>query len=80
MQASNATTPSSGVSCSQVAVIQAVRPTKLPIDEFYEGLEKRDQTVDAGIALTYQGQWGKIRVDWLTDILDRHNGQEVELA
>ena len=50
------------------------------IDEFYEGLEKREQTTDAGIALTFQGQWGKIRVDWLTDVLDRHNGQEAELA
>ena len=47
---------------------------------FYEGLEERKQTLDAGIELGIRRGWGEIKLDWVTDTLDRHNGQEVRFA
>ena len=47
---------------------------------FYEGLEKREQSLDAGIELGLKQNWGEIKLDWVTDTLDRHNGQEVRIA
>jgi MipA family protein len=47
---------------------------------FYEGLEKREQSLDAGIELGIKQDWGEIKLDWVTDTLDRHNGQEVRIA
>lgn len=44
---------------------------------FYEGLEERKQTLDAGIELGIRRGWGEIKLDWVTDTLDRHDGQEV---
>ena len=47
---------------------------------FYEGLEKRRQTLDAGIEFGLRQNWGEIKLDWVTDTLDRHNGQEVRFS
>ena len=47
---------------------------------FYEGLEERKQTLDAGIELGLKQKWGEIKLDWVTDTLDRHNGQEVRFS
>ncbi|MEJ2514662.1 MAG: MipA/OmpV family protein [Gammaproteobacteria bacterium] len=43
---------------------------------FYEGIGEREQTVDAGLELVLRQDWGILTLDWLTDALDRHNGQE----
>ncbi len=47
---------------------------------FYEGMEKRRQTVDAGVELGITQNWGELKLDWVTDTLDRHNGQEVRAS
>ncbi len=47
---------------------------------FYEGLEERKQSLDAGIELGLKQNWGELKLDWVTDTLDRHNGQEVRFS
>ena len=47
---------------------------------YYEGLEERKQTVDAGFQLGLTQSWGDLKLSWITDTLNRHNGQEVELS
>ena len=49
-------------------------------NEYYEGLTDRDQTVDAGLQIVTRRNWGDIDVSWVNDMLDRHNGQEVQLS
>ncbi len=49
-------------------------------NEFYEGIDERKQTLDAGIQVLSSRPWGDLRLSWITDTLDRHNGQEVELS
>lgn len=41
---------------------------------FYEGLEKREQSLDAGIELGLKQNWGELKLDWVADTLNRHNG------
>ncbi len=50
------------------------------INEYYAGLEKREQTLDAGIEFGIKQNWGETRLDWVTDTLNRHNGQEVRFS
>lgn len=47
---------------------------------YYDGLDQREQTVDGGISFTYQGSFGRIKFDWVTDLLDEHNGEEIDLT
>ncbi len=47
---------------------------------YYEGLEERKQSLDAGLELGLRQDWGEIKLDWVTDTLDRHNGQEVRFS
>ena len=47
---------------------------------FYEGLEEREQTLDAGFEALVRQKWGKIKLDWVTDTLNRHEGEEVQLS
>ena len=47
---------------------------------FYEGLEERKQSIDAGIEFGLKQKWGEVKLDWVTDTLDRHNGQEVRFS
>ncbi len=49
-------------------------------NSFYEGLEDRDQSVDGGIELGLYRPWGELKLDWVSDLLDRHNGQEVRAS
>ena len=49
-------------------------------NEFYAGLEERRQSVDAGIEFRLRQSWGELKVDWVTDVLDRHNGQELRAS
>jgi outer membrane scaffolding protein for murein synthesis (MipA/OmpV family) len=49
-------------------------------NEFYEGLEKRRQTLDAGVEFRMSKAWGELAVNWLTDTLDRHNGQQAQVT
>ena len=45
-------------------------------NEYYAGLEERRQSLDAGFEFAINKTWGEITLDWVTDTLDRHNGQE----
>ena len=47
---------------------------------FYDGIEERDQTVDAGLELVYTGKYGTISADYLTDTLDKHKGQSASAS
>ncbi len=47
---------------------------------FYEGLEERKQSLDAGIQAVLMRNWGELKLSWITDTLDRHHGQEVSFA
>jgi outer membrane scaffolding protein for murein synthesis (MipA/OmpV family) len=47
---------------------------------FYTGLEERKQSIDAGFQFRLQQKWGGLNMHWVTDTLDRHNGQEVQVA
>ena len=49
-------------------------------NEFYAGMEKRKQTVDTGLEFRWRGRYGEISAAWLTDALDRHNGQAVDFS
>jgi MipA family protein len=44
------------------------------------GLNERQQTLDGGMAAQVRGSWGQLQADWLTDLQDRHNGQELNLT
>ena len=47
---------------------------------YYEGLEERDQTVDAGLQLGVKQSWGEVKLNWVTDALNKHDGQEIQLS
>ncbi len=47
---------------------------------FYEGLEKRKQSLDAGIEAGLTKDWGELKLSWVTDTLDRHNGEEIRFS
>ncbi len=47
---------------------------------FYAGLDERKQTVDAGFELGVKRPWGELKLDWVTDVLDRHKGQELRAS
>ena len=47
---------------------------------YYEGLEEREQSLDAGIEVGLKQNWGEVKLDWVTDTLNRHNGQEVRFS
>jgi outer membrane scaffolding protein for murein synthesis (MipA/OmpV family) len=49
-------------------------------DPRLEGLEDRDQTLDGGVSAQLRGEWGQLQAEWLTDLLDRHEGQETNLT
>jgi outer membrane protein len=49
-------------------------------NEFYAGLEKRHQTLDGGFEFAIEKNWGKIRLNWITDTLNKHNGQEAQIS
>jgi MipA family protein len=45
-----------------------------------QGMEERDMTLDAGFSASAGGAWGELELGVLTDVLDRHSGQEVRLS
>jgi outer membrane protein len=63
-------------------LIAGYRFQKLDPDrnEYYEGLEKREQSLDAGLQIGLKRNWGNVRLNWVTDTLNKHKGQEIELS
>ena len=49
-------------------------------NEFYQGVDERRQSFDAGFQTRLSKDWGTVRLNWVTDTLDRHKGQEVQLS
>jgi outer membrane protein len=49
-------------------------------DSFYEGLTRRKRSFDGGVSLVGKSQWGTVKLDWLTDALNRHKGEELSLS
>ena len=49
-------------------------------DSIFDGLDRRHQTLDAGFTTTYKSGFGDITFDWVTDTLNHHNGQEIQLS
>ena len=47
---------------------------------FYQGLNERKQTLDGGIQAAYTGNWGRVRLNWVTDTLGNHKGEEIQLS
>ncbi len=47
---------------------------------YFDGLEEREQSVDAGLAGSWQGDWGALELSWLTDTQGRHKGDEIDLT
>lgn len=44
------------------------------------GMDDRDHTIDYGLGLKYDmKEWGQIGIEWLADLMDNHNGQEIEV-
>jgi outer membrane scaffolding protein for murein synthesis (MipA/OmpV family) len=66
----------------ELSLILKYRFQKLDPDwnDFYEGLENREQSLDGGLQVAYTGDWGRVRLNWVTDTLDNHNGEEVQLS
>ena len=49
-------------------------------DDFFDGVEEREQSLDGGIRGSLKGGWGNLSLTWLQDTLDRHNGEELDLT
>ena len=49
-------------------------------NELLAGLNKRRQTMDAGLSASIRGRLGEITAEWVTDAQNRHNGNEFELT
>jgi outer membrane scaffolding protein for murein synthesis (MipA/OmpV family) len=66
----------------ELNVMGRYRFTKLDPDRnaFFEGIEERKQTVDAGLELRLRGGWGILNANYLTDTLNRHTGQSAEVS
>ena len=47
---------------------------------FYQGLEERKQTLDAGFQIASTRDWGELRLSGLTDTLGKHDGQELQFS
>jgi len=56
---------------------QALDPDR---HSFYQGLEKREQTLDAGVQMQVSRDWGELHWYWIADTLGKHNGQEVQVS
>ena len=44
------------------------------------GLEEREQSLDGGLRAAFKGDWGKLSATALTDTLDRHGGDELDIT
>jgi len=47
---------------------------------YLAGMSDRRNSLDVGAELWLEGSWGNIGLDWVTDALGNHNGQETRLT
>ena len=66
----------------QVDAIASYRFDRLEPDanDYFKGLDEREQTVDAGFSLTLKNDWGLLSTTWLSDTMSHHNGDEVDVT
>ncbi len=48
--------------------------------EYYAGLTKRRQSFDAGFELALRRNWGDLKLDWVADATNGHQGQEARIV
>jgi len=48
--------------------------------EIADGLSTRRQTLDGGVSGGVKTPFGHIKVEWVTDLQDRHNGNELDIS
>lgn len=63
-------------------LIARYRFDRLQVDSsaFFDGMEDRYQSVDGGVSASILGDWGQLSFSAVTDMLDRHEGQELDLT
>lgn len=49
-------------------------------DSYYQGINDREQSFDAGASFTLKQTWGQLSFTVLEDISDKHNGQELDVT
>jgi outer membrane scaffolding protein for murein synthesis (MipA/OmpV family) len=49
-------------------------------DDFFRTVRDREQTLEGGLGITLKRDWGELQARFLSDTLDRHNGQAAELT
>ncbi len=66
----------------ELNVMGRYRFTKLDPERnaFFDGIEERKQTVDGGVEVRLNGRWGALNANYLTDTLNRHEGQSAEVS
>ena len=42
---------------------------------FYQGINERKQSFDAGVQIRLTKNWGQLNLNWVTDTLNRHKGR-----
>lgn len=47
---------------------------------FYDGMKDRQQSVDGGFAISLDQPWGLLNFSAVTDLLSRHDGEELDLT
>jgi outer membrane scaffolding protein for murein synthesis (MipA/OmpV family) len=47
---------------------------------FYQGINERKQSFDAGLQVRLTKNWGQLNLNWVTDTLNRHKGQEAQIS
>jgi outer membrane scaffolding protein for murein synthesis (MipA/OmpV family) len=47
---------------------------------YFDGLQKREQTIDGGLSLIYKGDFGSVKFDWVTDLMNTHKGMELDFT
>ena len=49
-------------------------------DPLLQGLQRRSPTTEGGLGADLRSSWGDLRLEWLTDLQNRHGGQEASLT
>lgn len=49
-------------------------------DAFFDGLRSRRQTVDGGLSGSVRGDWGELKLTYVTELLNRYDGEELDLT
>lgn len=48
--------------------------------DFFRTVEDREQSLDGGLEAGYAGDWGEVSLSWVTDTIDKHNGEELDFS